>query len=123
MTAKYGKTLYVVVLRKRESLETNIYCTLKVGEKRMKIKNGFPAILFLAISVIATVLVCTVDVQAIGPMGTKVGFAGVNGEFHDTVGVHMVLYNLTEALGIGAIVIVFGFAVIGLLLKKHMLMK
>ena len=41
------------------------------------------AILILIITAIYTVLVCTMDREAIGPDGTVVGFAAMNGRFAD----------------------------------------
>ena len=39
-------------------------------------------------------LIKTVDVQAIGPDGTKVGFATLNGAFHDSFSWHKTFYNI-----------------------------
>ena len=62
-----------------------------------------------------TMAVCKVDVQAIGPEGSVVGFATVNGFFHGITGTNMLLYTITDWLGlvpVGICVIfgVFGFA-------------
>ncbi len=62
-----------------------------------------------------TALVRTVDVRAIGPEGSSVGFAGVNGAFHDWTGVHMTLYHITDWLGLVPIVICLCFGALGLL--------
>ena len=56
-----------------------------------------------------------VDVQPIGPNGTSVGFAAVNGFFHRLTGVHMGLYTLTDYAGLVPLAIVFCFALLGLL--------
>ena len=64
--------------------------------------------------VIWTVLVGLCDVEAIGPNGTEVGFAAVNGAFHKLTGVNMTLYTITDWLGLVPIAVSVGFAVCGL---------
>lgn len=44
--------------------------------------------------------VCVVDVQPIGPLGSAVGLARVNGAVRDLVGVRMGLYDLTDRLSL-----------------------
>ena len=81
--------------------------------KRSK-KNLFAAgIGFLAAFVVWTVLVLCVDVEAIGPQGTNVGFATLNGFVHRLTGANMLLYEITDWLGIVPISVCLGFAVIG----------
>lgn len=60
-----------------------------------------------------TVLVSTVDVQSIGPRGSAVGFATLNGWVHTFFGVHMSLYTVTDWLGLVPVAFGFGFAVLG----------
>ena len=50
---------------------------------------------WMAAFVIWTMLIQTVDVRAVGPNGTKVGFAALNGWFHALTGVHW----LTDIIG------------------------
>ena len=64
--------------------------------------------------VLWTVLVGVVDVQAIGPNGSAVGFATVNGFFHRLTGVHMALYVITDWLGLVPIGVTVVFAILGL---------
>ena len=69
-----------------------------------------------------TVLVCFVDVKAIGPQGTTVGLATVNGFFHQLTGVHLFLYLLTDWLSLVPLGIVMGFGILGLIQwvkRKH----
>ena len=73
------------------------------------------AFLLLALAVIVTVLVCTVDVRAIGPADTAVGLSNLNAFFRDIIGTHPFFYTLTEALGVLSILIGLSFAVIGLI--------
>ena len=61
-----------------------------------------------------TVLVCLVDVRAIGPLDSKIGFATLNGDFHRLIGVHLFWYTLTDALSILPLCIVIGFGMLGL---------
>ena len=68
----------------------------------------------LAVFGIWTVLVSAVDVQAIGPRNSTVGFATINDWFHGLTGVHMSLYTVTDWLGLVPVAVAFGFAVLGL---------
>ena len=71
-----------------------------------------------------TGLLCLVDVQPIGPRGSVVGFATVNGLFHKLTGVHMTLYHITDWLGLVPVAFGFGFAILGLfqwIKRKHIL--
>lgn len=61
-----------------------------------------------------TLLVRTVDLKLIGPNGSVVGFATVNGFFHKITGVNMTLYTVTDWLGLVPVFIGFGFAIFGL---------
>ena len=79
----------------------------------------------LAAFALWTVLLRFVDVQPIGPDGSRVGFASINGAFHALTGVHWTFYTLTDWLGLVPIGIAFGFAVLGLvqLLRRKSLLK
>ena len=70
--------------------------------------------ILLATFALWTLAVQHIDVQAIGPNGSSVGFAGLNGWVHDLTGVHMGLYVLTDWLGLVPMGFVLGFAVLGL---------
>ena len=65
--------------------------------------------------VLWTMAVCLVDVQPIGPMASEVGFATLNGWFHELTGVHMGLYILTDWLSLIPVAVVLGFGLMGLL--------
>lgn len=82
-------------------------------QKRFKKCGGITGVLFL-IFVVFTVLVKMVDVQAIGPEQSAVGFASVNGVVAELFGVNMVWYQITEWLGAVAVAAAMGFAVLGL---------
>lgn len=70
--------------------------------------------ILLAAFALWTLAVQHIDVQAIGPNGSSVGFAGLNGWVHDLTGVHMGLYVLTDWLGFVPMGFVLGFAVLGM---------
>ena len=94
----------------------------------MKKKNTKPilaALGALAAFVLWSFLVRCVDVQPIGPNGSRVGFAAINGAFHALTGVHWALYTLTDGLGLVPIGIALGFAVLGLvqLIRRKSLLK
>ena len=74
----------------------------------------YGSLALLAAFALWTVLVCRVDVQPIGPEGSSVGFAAVNGAFHNLTGVHLTLYTVTDWLGLVPIGTALGFAVLGL---------
>lgn len=84
-------------------------------------KTGALLILFL----IFTVLVMKVDFRPIGPENSSVGLATINQFVHEKIGVHNSWYNITEGLGILAIVVAFGFAILGMvqMLKRKSLFK
>ena len=61
-----------------------------------------------------TICVACVDVKPIGPEQSEVGFAALNQFVFQNIGVHPVWYTVTEWLGITALLVMFGFAVLGL---------
>lgn len=77
----------------------------------MKKKRGM---FFLAAFAVWTMLILTVDVQSIGPNGTAVGFASMNGRFNRMTGVNMGIYDLTDWLGLIPILVCAVFAGVGL---------
>ncbi len=84
---------------------------MKKGSK----KNVWIGASLLAMFVAWTVLVRFVDVRAIGPRGSSVGFAALNRLVHEATGVHLALYTITDWLGIVPIGVALGFAVLGLI--------
>ncbi len=83
--------------------------------KKRNQKNLYVAICLLLTFALWTVLICYVDVKAIGPNQSSVGFATINKFIHNLTGVHMSLYNITDWLGLVPIIFVMGFAFFGLL--------
>ncbi|MBE6535807.1 MAG: phosphatase PAP2 family protein [Ruminococcaceae bacterium] len=79
---------------------------------------------FLTAFVLWTVLVRIVDVADIGAKGTSVGFSTVNGFIHGLTGVNMLLYTVTDWLGLVPLAVCVGFAALGLvqLIKRKSLL-
>jgi len=92
----------------------------------MKKKNR--RYLYLSVSILTafvlwTVAVQFVDVKAIGPNGSIVGFATTNEFVHNLTGVHMSLYNVTDWLGLVPVFSAMGFALLGFaqwIKRKHL---
>ena len=89
-------------------------------QKRIYLSIGF----ILAFG-IWTVLLGLVDVQAIGPNGSSVGFATLNGWFHESIGVCFLLYTITDWLGLVPIAVALAFAGLGVCqwIKRKSLLK
>ena len=81
--------------------------------KQDKKKHMWMGIWFLLAFLLWTALIRCVDVQTVGPSGTKVGFAAFNLWFHHLTGVHMTLYTITDWLGLVPIAVCLGFGVVG----------
>ena len=91
----------------------------------MKRKNIILSIIMTIIAIGYTVLVKMVNVKAIGPNGSKVGLAKINGPVSKLIGSHMSIYKITEILGYVVILIVLVYGLIGLiqLIKRKSLKK
>lgn len=83
--------------------------------KKENLKNLYVGGGLLLSFILWTALVRFVDVKAIGPRGSAVGFAALNGFFHNLTGVNMTLYAVTDWLGLVPIAVVFGFGLLGLI--------
>ena len=92
--------------------------------KKENQRNFCIAICMLLAFLLWTVAIQFVDVQAIGPQESSVGFATINRFVHNLTGVHMSLYTITDWLGLVPLVFVMGFALLGLIQwikRKHLL--
>ena len=91
----------------------------------MKKKNICNALGLLAAFVLWTIAISLIDVQAIGPQGSTVGFATLNSMVHKLTGVHMHLYTITDWLGLVPVAFGFGFALLGLAqwIKRKSILK
>lgn len=76
--------------------------------------NLYLAIGFLFSFLVLTILVCFVDVKVVGPNEANVGLASINLYFHKITGENMMLYLITDWLGLVPVFIVIGFAIFGL---------
>ena len=82
--------------------------------KKKNLKSLYASIFMLGAFVLWTIAVRFIDVRAIGPDGSSVGFATVNAFFHKLTGVHMSLYTVTDWLGLVPIAVAMGFGLFGL---------
>ncbi len=92
--------------------------------KRKTKKKLLTGISLLVVFALWTIALRYVDVKAIGPHNSVVGFAAVNGLFHVFTGVDMLLYTITDWLGLVPFFTAFGFAALGLcqwIARKHIL--
>ena len=85
-----------------------------MSAKNRKKQSPVPFIVSALAAILFTILVKVVDVQAIGPQNSEIGFAGLNGWVFKTAGSHMLFYRLSEVLLIAAILLAFLFALKGL---------
>ena len=86
-------------------------------------KNFGITVILLGAFALWSAAVRLVDVQPIGPQGSAVGFATINGWVHSLAGVHMFLYTVTDWLGLVPIGVAMGFALLGLIQwikRKHL---
>ena len=86
-------------------------------------KNFGITVILLGAFALWSAAVRLVDVQPIGPQGSTVGFATINGWVHSLAGVHMSLYTVTDWLGLVPIGVAMGFALLGLIQwikRKHL---
>lgn len=82
--------------------------------KRINKKSLCLALIMLAAFLLWTIALCVVNVEAIGPEGTAVGFAALNSFVKELTGIHMTLYVITDYLSIIPLGFVVAFALLGL---------
>lgn len=72
-----------------------------------------------------TWLIQVVDVQPMGQNGTEIGFASLNLWFHEVTGVNMLLYTITDWMGLVPIFVCIVFAGVGFcqLVKRRSLFQ
>ena len=90
------------------------------SKKKILIACGFWILFLLLI-----ILVKKVNVDAIGPEGTKIGLSGINRKFHDLTGFQPFWYKLTQILGYASLLLAAAFGFFGLmqLVKRKSLLK
>ena len=92
--------------------------------KKENQRNFCTATCMLLVFLLWTVAIQFVDVQAIGPQESSVGFTTINQFVHNFTGVHMSLYTITDWLGLVPLMFVMGFGTLGLIQwikRKHLL--
>lgn len=92
----------------------------KTGRKKLLTGVGL-----LGVFAVCTLLIQRVDVHAVGPKGTKIGFTACNIWVHRLTGVHMLLYTVTDWLGLVPIGICMCFGALGFvqLIKRRSLLR
>lgn len=93
-------------------------------KRTIKTRFTFAGVLFLLFEGF-TACVSLFDVQPIGPEGSEVGLASVNRFVFQRLGVHPIWYEITEWLGLAAILCSAGFGAMGLcqLVKRKSIRK
>ena len=93
--------------------------------KETKRKELLAGIILMVAFVLWTVLIRNIDVQNAGSNGTAVGFATINVWFHQLTSVHMLVYKITDWLGLVPIIICMCFGVLGLvqLIKRRSILR
>ncbi len=76
-------------------------------------KAYIPALCCLAVFVMFTILVKTVDVKQIGPLASSVGFASLNGAVAKSLPFNESAYKVTQFMGYIALLVCAGFACVG----------
>lgn len=93
--------------------------------KKQALLRFLPAAVLFLLFAVYTVIVALVGVRAIGPNGSEVGLAAINGPFRDLVGVNWELYTVTDILGLVPLALLAAFAVQGLvqLFRRRSLLR
>ena len=80
---------------------------------------------FVALFAVLIVMIKKVDVEGIGPDGTKIGLSGINKPVADNFAYNETWYKITQYLGYAALAVAGCFAVLGLvqLIQRKSLLK
>jgi len=93
--------------------------------KTEKKNKYFPGLCLCGITLIFSILSCVVDRQPIGYEGTTVGFASLNGAFHNAFGYNGTMDTISDIVMYFSFLVVACFAVYGvrLLIKEKSIAK
>ena len=93
--------------------------------KKQTKTNFIISICLLVTFILWTIAISFIDVMAIGPENSVVGFATINRFFHNLTGINMDLYTITDWLGLVPIFTCLGFGLLGFaqLIKRKNLLK
>ena len=88
-------------------------------------KTLYTAICMLVGFVLWTIAIRFIDVKAIGPQSSSVGFAALNQFILDLTGVNIMLYTITDWLGLVPLGFAMGFALLGFIqwIKRKRILK
>lgn len=88
-------------------------------------KNFIIGLTFLIVFVLFTILVKFVDVEAVGPLGSEVGFSHINHDFFEFCGHSKVWDYVSDAMIVVSLLVVLAFVVLGVvqLVKRKSLKK
>ena len=86
-------------------------------------KSLIAGISLFVVFAVFTILVKVVDVAAVGPLGSKVGFSKLNEAVFKSIGTSDTWYNVSEIFGILALIVAGVFVIVGLaqLIKRKSL--
>ena len=76
-------------------------------------KNFIVGLMLLIVFVLFTVLVKFVDVEAVGPLGSKVGFSHINHDFFEFCGQNKIWDYVSDAMMIVSFLVALAFVVLG----------
>lgn len=80
-------------------------------KKRNYIISG----VLISVAILFTILVKFIDVRSVGVNGTDIGFAFINKPISNLIGSNMLIYDITEWLGIIPLLVVMGYGLVGLM--------
>ena len=88
-------------------------------------KTLYTAISMLVGFALWTIAIQFIDIKAIGPQNSSVGFATLNQFVHNLTGVNMSLYTITDWLGLVPLGFAMGFALLGFIqwIKRKRILK